>query len=202
MNEGWQYLKTRQKVNLTIILINLFIFIWMDITGEPSSAVYMSMHGACYAPYVTEAGEYYRLFTCMFLHFSLQHVVYNMLALLFLGDVLEAIVGKLSYLIIYLAGGLAGNICSVWIDTKNQSYAVSAGASGAVFAVNGALLYIMIRNKGKMNEITVKRFLLMTVLSVAQGLTTGGVDNAAHVGGLAGGFILAVLLYHKKTKNV
>jgi rhomboid protease GluP len=136
----------------------------------------------------------------MFLHFGAEHLFYNMLVLIFLGDVLEKEVGKVRYLLIYLIGGVAGNVLSLWVEFRTGDYAVSAGASGAIFAVIGALVWIVIRNKGKLEEYSGKRLFLMAGLSVAEGLTTSGVDNWAHIGGMAAGFVLAVLLYRKKQR--
>lgn len=139
-----------------------------------------------------------RLFTCMFLHFGIEHLFYNMLLLIFVGDTLEKTAGKVRYLLIYLIGGLAGNILSVWAGMDRAEYAVSAGASGAIFAVIGALIWIVLRNKGKLEGYSSQRLILVRGLSVVNGLTETGIDNWAHIGGLAGGFLLAVLLYRKK----
>ena len=64
----------------------------------------------------------------------------------------------------------------------------------------GALLYIVIRNRGRLEDVTTKRLGFMILLSLYLGFSSSGVDNMAHVGGLISGFILAVLLYHKKKK--
>ncbi len=69
-------------------------------------------------------------------------------------------------------------------------YAVSAGASGAIFAVIGALIWIVLRNKGKLEGYSSQRLILMAGLSVVNGLTETGIDNWAHIGGLAGGWIV------------
>ena len=73
-------------------------------------------------------------------------------------------------------------------------FAVSAGASGAVFAVIGALIWLVIRNRGRLGEYSGRRLVMMAVLSVLQGLTAGGVDNCAHIGGVISGFVLAFVL--------
>jgi rhomboid protease GluP len=159
----------------------------------------MMEHGASFAPLIVQGKEYYRLVTCMFLHFGAEHLFYNMLVLIFLGDVLEKEVGKIRYLLIYLLGGVAGNLLSLFVEVHTGDYAVSAGASGAIFAVIGALVWIVIRNKGRLEEYSGKRLLLMAGLSVAEGLTTSGVDNWAHIGGMAAGFVLSVLLYRKRS---
>ena len=84
-----------------IVAANIIVFLILSIMGDTQDAWFMVNHGACYAPFVIEYQEYYRLFTCMFLHFGVEHLFYNMLLLIFLGDTLEKTVGKLRYLIIY-----------------------------------------------------------------------------------------------------
>ena len=73
----------------------------------------------------------------------------------------------------------------------------SAGASGAVFAVIGALIYIVIANRGRIENFTTRQLIVMAGLSLYFGMTSTGVDNAAHFGGLISGFILAVLCYRR-----
>ena len=194
MEELTVFWKTRQKCNLVIVLINCLVFLVLSILGDPGNGSFMLQYGADYAPFVLEKGEYFRLFTSMFLHFSLQHLAYNMLMLIFMGDILEKHVGKLRYLAIYLGGGLAGNLLSVFWAWHTQSYAISAGASGAIFAVTGALLFYVLFRKNRIPELSGKRLVLLIVLNVLEGITAQGIDNLAHIGGLAGGFLLTALL--------
>ena len=130
----------------------------------------------------------------MFLHFGLEHLFYNMLVLIFLGDALEEAVGKVRYLVIYLGGGLIGNVVSVLIEIQKGESIVSAGASGAIFSVIGALVFIVLKNHGNLGTYSGKRLVLMAVLSILQSMTASGVDNSAHIGGFAAGFVLAFLL--------
>lgn len=197
MDEIRAFLASRKKITLGLTAANILVFVIFTMIGDTEDVYFMLSHGACFTPAILQ-GEYYRLFTGMFLHFGLPHLVYNMICLIFLGDLLEKVIGSGKYLIIYLFGGLAGNLLSMAMDMRTGEYAVSAGASGAIFAVIGALLYIIIRNKGRLGDITFQRMAMMAVLSILQGFTETGTDNAAHVGGFAAGFILAVLLYHKK----
>ena len=152
--------------------------------------------GAAYPPLILENEEIYRLFTCMFLHFGIYHIANNMLVLFVLGQRLEPVVGKIKFILIYLLGGLGGNIFSFITEMKSADYAVSAGASGAVFAVMGAMLYVVIRNHGRIQDISVRQMVIMAGFSLYFGFTSTGVDNAAHVGGMVCGFILAAVLYH------
>lgn len=98
--------------------------------------MHMLQCGAAYTPAIMQ-GEYYRIFTSMFLHFGPQHLGNNMLVLFVLGGRLERTVGKLKYLLIYLLGGMGGNLLCLFLELDSADFAVSAGASGAVFAVDG-----------------------------------------------------------------
>ena len=198
MQELRSFIRSRQPANLAVVLANVAVFVVLCFLGDTEDARFMAEHGASFAPFVIEGKEYYRLVTCMFLHFGIEHLFYNMLVLIFLGDVLEKEAGRLRYLLIYFAGGVAGNVISVCLDYRTKDFAVSAGASGAIFAVTGALLWIVIRNRGRLENYSGRRLFLMAALSVAEGFTTQGIDNRAHVGGLLAGFLLAVMFYRKE----
>lgn len=176
-----------------MIIVNLVVFLVVDFTGGGLNTMHMLDCGASYTPFILEGGEWYRLFTCMFLHFGMEHLANNMLVLFVLGGRLERTVGKVRFLLIYLTGGILGNIISLILDTITQDYSVSAGASGAVFAVMGAMIYLLIRFRGRLEDLSVRQILIMAVLSLYFGFTSSGVDNAAHVGGMIGGFLMAVL---------
>ena len=165
------------------------------MTEDPE---FMLKHGAMYVPYMMEGEQNYRLFTSMFLHFDLDHLMNNMLMLAVIGRNLEFEIGKIKFLIIYFGSGVAGNILSGLADTVTGKFSVSAGASGAVFGIVGALLYVALRNKGQIGNVSGRGILVMIALSLYVGFTSSGVDNLAHIGGLISGFILAVLLYWKR----
>ncbi len=199
MNEFTEFFKSRRKVNLAMVLINIVVFAVLEIIGDTTNPQFMVDHGAVYTPLVQE-GQYWRLFSAMFLHFGFEHLAYNMFSLIFLGDILESIVGSVRYLIIYLAGGLGGNLLSLFMSLQSGTYKVSAGASGAIFAVMGAFFYIAIRNRKSFGKDGMRRLGLMVVLMVMQGLVDRGVDQSAHMGGLVTGFVLGIALYHPWTQ--
>lgn len=196
MEDFKKFITTRKKANLIMVAANIVVFLLLSVIGNTNDGIFMLQYGAGYTPYILE-GEYYRLFTCIFLHFGIYHIAYNMLCLIFLGDVLETEVGPVRYLIIYILGGLGGNFLSMAMELGTGAFHVSAGASGAIFSVVGAILYIVLRNKGQLGTITIRRLLLMIVVTLGQGVVDVGTNNAAHVGGLAAGFILAVIVYRK-----
>lgn len=192
--------KNTIKAPCTVLLavVNVIVFLVLSFQGMTEDGRFMLQHGAMYVPYLIKNGEYYRLFTSMFLHFGYDHLFNNMVVLVAMGWNLELEIGKIKFLIVYFVSGLAGNILSAWGDILTGSMAVSAGASGAIFGIIGALLYVAIRNRGRIGEISGKGLVFMVVLTLYYGFTSGGVDNMAHIGGLAAGFLMGVLLYRKR----
>ncbi|MBM6685116.1 rhomboid family intramembrane serine protease [Faecalicatena contorta] len=189
----------RKKAPCTValIVVNVAVFIFLSFGGMTEDAYYMLQNGAIYLP-LLQQGEYYRLITSIFLHFGFSHLVNNMLMLGVMGWQLELVVGKIKFLIIYFAAGIGGNMLSALVEMRTGDFAVSAGASGAIFGIIGALLYIAVRNHGQIGNVSGQGILVMIALTLYYGFTSSGVDNFAHIGGLAVGFVLAVLLYRKR----
>ena len=181
----------KAPVTVLLILANILVFTAVEFTGGSEDTMHMLQCGAAYTPAIMQ-GEYYR----MFLHFGPQHLGNNMLVLFVIGGRLERTVGKLKYLLIYLLGGMGGNLLCLFLELDSADFAVSAGASGAVFAVMGAMIYAVIRGRGHIEDLSARQVVIMAAFSLYFGFTSEGVDNAAHVGGLICGFLLAVLLYH------
>lgn len=191
----------RQKCTIYLIAVNVIVFLVLSFQGMTENPQFMLEHGAMYVPYMIEGEELYRLFTSMFMHFDLDHLSNNMIMLGAIGWNLEAEIGKIKFLIIYFMSGLCGNILSAYGDIITGEFAVSAGASGAVFGIIGALLYVAIRNRGRIGTVSSRGIVFMIVMSMYYGITNSGVDNLAHAGGLVSGFILAVLLYWKRKRK-
>lgn len=181
-----------------LIIINIAAFLVMSMIGNTEDAVFMLQHGAVYEPLIIENHEFYRIFTSIFLHFGISHLMNNMVMLGALGWNLELEIGKVRFLIIYLLSGIGGNLLSLYRSVSVEEYAVSAGASGAVFGLMGALLYVVIANNGRLGRISGRGLIIMAALSLYFGLTSSGVDNWAHIGGLLSGFFLAFVLYRKR----
>ena len=190
----------KEPVTVGLILINIIVFLAVEFTGSSQNTMHMLDCGAAYTPMIIEGGEYYRLFTCMFLHFGIQHLLNNMVMLGALGWQLEPVIGKVKYLLIYFISGLGGSGLSFAWNVMHEEQSVSAGASGAIFGLMGALLYVVIANRGRLGDLSGKGMMLMVLLGLYCGMTSTGVDNLAHIGGLVCGFILALILYRKKKK--
>ena len=188
-------------INTALVLINVVVFFVMSFYGSTEDVEFMLGHGAMFVPAVLEDGQIYRFFTCMFLHFGFMHLAGNMVVLMFLGDNVERAVGKLKYILIYLLGGMFGSLGSFLYALMYNQGIVSAGASGAIFAMIGALLWLVIRNKGKLEDMTTLRMCVLITYALYNGITSENVDMAAHIFGLFGGFLAAVLLYRKNDRS-
>ena len=182
-------------INGVLIAVNILYFFWLEFHGSTENAAFMVEHGAMYVPLVVREGEYYRLLTAVFMHFGISHLVNNMVILFVLGDNLERALGKVKYLVFYLICGVGANVFSMVVSIREYELAVSAGASGAIFGVIGGLLYVVIRNRGRLEDLSTRQLALFVVCSLYFGFTSTGIDNAAHVGGLVLGFLLAAIFY-------
>ena len=181
-----------------IVLANIIVFVVLELNGSTLDTKFMLESGAALAPLIIDYGQYFRLFTSMFLHFGIEHLFNNMLVLFFIGDNLERAVGKIKFILIYLLSGLGASTLSCIYNYSKGEVVVSAGASGAIFGVIGALLYVVIVNKGRLEDMTSTRLGLLALFSLYHGFTESGIDNIAHIGGFLCGLVLAILLYRRK----
>ena len=149
--------------------------------------------GANFAP-LTTGGEWWRLPACTFIHFGVVHLALNLWALWDSGRLAERLFGNTGFTALYAFAGLCGSSASMW---WNQDV-ISGGASGPVFGVFGALLAYMTVERGALPPQALNRLRVSTstfvVYSIFYGFVQSGIDNAAHLGGLAGGFTMGLIL--------
>ncbi|MCM1537341.1 MAG: rhomboid family intramembrane serine protease [bacterium] len=143
---------------------------------------------------LTEQGEYYRIVTSMFLHADTGHLFSNMLMLYALGSMLERHFKRVGYTLLYFLSGAGAAAASVWHQLQVGSLVGSIGASGAVYGLIGALLFLVIAGRGRFESVTLPRVLLCIAYSLYSGFMAENIDNAAHIGGFLCGFILTALL--------
>jgi len=138
-------------------------------------------------------GQVWRLFTAMFLHIGPTHLISNLIGLFMLGPIVEGHLGHWRFIAIYLLGGLFGSVASYAF-----SPALSAGASGAIFALLGATVLYFFRfreNFGSKGQDILRSMLVVLVLNLVLGSTVAHVDNWGHVGGLLGGLLVGAGLF-------
>jgi len=186
-----------------IILLNIIVFIIMVIKGvdfwNPSSESLLNF-GANYRPLILN-GEWWRLVTCCFVHIGIIHLLVNLGALYYIGELLEPLLGVARFTTAYLLTGIAGSMASIYWHENT----VSAGASGAIFGMYGVFLALLTTNLIKKNQrkellssigIFIAYNLLYGILKGKNdGLIKGEIDNAAHIGGLLAGLLCGYFYY-------
>lgn len=186
----------RSIVNHSFFVINVLVFTCCILLGN---VIYP--YGNLQYQAVFEDGQWYRILTSMFLHADMTHLTGNMLILYYMGDMVERAMGHVKYFVLYMASGILAAFASLFFAGLTGDFTPSIGASGAIFGMIGALLWIAIRNHGKYAIFNVRKILFLIGYSIFSGLVSTGVDNAAHVGGVISGFFLAILLYRLQKKK-
>jgi membrane associated rhomboid family serine protease len=186
----------RVRVLPTVFALNVLVFAAMVATGVSAlspTADNALTWGANYGPR-TLNGEPWRLLANFFVHFGAIHLAANMFALWSAGAVVERLYGPLAFAAIYFAAGITGSIVSL----AAHPTIVSAGASGAVFGVYGALAAFVLRRHGAIPKVVLSRLSGVAGSFIAYNFIYGaahaGIDNAAHLGGLIGGFAAGAFL--------
>ncbi|MPZ12965.1 MAG: rhomboid family intramembrane serine protease [Chloroflexi bacterium] len=174
-----------------IVGINVAVWLSMEASGGSMNSRVIVDFGAKVNALIAE-GEYWRLIMPVFLHIGVVHLVFNTVGLLSFGRLVETTYGHVRFLVIYLVSGVAGSVLSYLMSPSP-----SAGASGAIFGIAGALAVFYAYNRrahpasdqGQLGGI-------ITVLAInaVYGVVQPGIDNWGHAGGLIGGVAAAVWL--------
>lgn len=190
--------KKKPVVTYALIAINIIVFLLMYILGNGSRDVStLIKFGANYSLLV-KGGQYYRLLTSAFLHIGLIHLLVNCYALYVIGPQIESFYGKIKYLLIYLSSAIFGSLLSTLFSTG-----ISAGASGAIFGLMGAMVYFGYHYRVYLDGVLKSQIIPLIIVNLALGFMLSGIDNAAHIGGLVGGALVSMSLgvKYKSTKS-
>jgi membrane associated rhomboid family serine protease len=180
-------------VTQALIAINVIVFVAETATGaslggvNPNSIGTVYEHGALWGPLITQNHEYYRLLTAGFLHDGLLHILFNMVFLYFTGAMLEPVIGRLNFAVVYFVSLLAGSFGALLFEPQ----AVTVGASGACFGVLGALI-VVAHFRGI--SIWQSGLAMVLVINIVFDLTVSGISIGGHIGGLIGGAICGWLI--------
>jgi rhomboid protease GluP len=181
----------KYKITYLIIGINVIIYIFSALFSR--DIIDMNMQtlvdmGALYGPLTVLKGEWWRLFTAMFLHGGMTHILMNMFSLYLIGRGMEMYFDTKSYLTIYLFSGLLGGLASLYMHPNS----VGIGASGAIFGVFGALAGFFLAHRDKIaahSKAFMKDFAVVLGINLVLGLSIPSIDVSAHIGGLIIGLI-------------
>lgn len=177
----------------SIIAVNVLIFILMVANGAGIIDLDGLVHikwGSNYRP-LTLTGDWWRLISNVFIHFGIIHLVMNMYCLYMVGIFLEPMLGKIKFMVAYLCTGVLASIVSLWWHNEAVN---SAGASGAIFGLYGLFLALLTTKliPEKIRNSQLKTIGIFVAYNLIYGMK-GGIDNAAHIGGLISGFIVGYL---------
>ena len=191
-------------ITTIIIITNIIAFIIQHYTPLFGGRGSMLGKGALSWYFVYEKKEYYRVLTSMFMHSDVEHLFNNMLVLFFVGNNLERAAGKIKYLFLYFGTGILAGLASISYNMWKEggqfllgNSVFSIGASGAIFGVVGAMLFIVAINRGRIADISTRQMVLFVVFSLYGGVTNTQIDQAAHIGGFLAGIVLAAIIYRR-----
>ncbi len=181
----------RLSATYILIGINILIFAAETMAGGTENREIALKFGAQYTPYVKK-GQWYRMFTSMFLHFGFIHLICNMYSLYNLGPALEHFFGIPLFLLLYLVSGLCGNLLSYAVETRSGKNKISAGASGAIFGLLGSyLIFALLPGYGGVSLYGILRVL---GINAFYAFANRGINAIAHLGGLIGGIAVTLIL--------
>ena len=166
-----------------LIAINVVIFFIMWLTDRNISSMTL-IHFGAKANFMIVDGQWFRLITPMFLHVDFFHLLFNSMALAAFGPETEMIFGKKKFLIIYFISGLCGSIGSLIF-----SQSISAGASGAIFGLIGANIYLLTLNREMYKRVFGNSILFLLAINLFYGFSNPLIDDSAHIAGFIGGFL-------------
>ena len=175
-------------ITYALIAINIIVFVLTNYTGNTLAFADNR--------YWVVSGEYYRMFTSMFLHANEIHLLINCYALYIIGMQIESFLGKAKYITVYILSGIAGSTLSLLFNTG-----YSVGASGAIFGLLGALVYFGYHYRVYLDTVVRSQIIPIIILNLFIGMTISDIDNWAHIGGLVGGVMatMAVGIKYKST---
>ena len=185
-------------VTYILIVLNLMVFLYGVLHGNDEL---INMFGNNYE--LVQNGEFYRLFTCMFVHADILHILFNMIALYSIGPVVERYYGKSKFLLIYLVSGLLGSIFSGVFMTADS---ISIGASGAIFGLLGSISYFTYYYRATLQGILRGSIMPVIIINLVIGFLSSSIDLSAHIGGLIGGILISMAIgigdKHRKSDQI
>lgn len=186
-----RFLRDRNMpATIALLAVLLVIFLFEGgILGNPSLDRLVTL-GAQVNIYVLQ-GQWWRLFTAMFLHFSWMHILFNGWSLYIMGQIVEPSLGTRNYLFVYLLGGIMGGLASLAVYSP---YTVLAGASGAIFGLLGATVVIALHSGGPARSALIRWVGTIVVLNLGFDFIQPGIGVWDHVGGLVGGFLATYIV--------
>lgn len=179
----------RSRVTFTLLVIMIVYFIFISLNGGTTNNVALVKYGAFFPPYILEFSEYYRFISAIFIHIGLSHILFNGYALYVFGPQIEMLMGPKKFLVFFLLSGIGGNIATFFFNFAS----LSAGASGSLFGLFGAFLYLVHRHRNMVTPEGRKSILSLLGINLALTFLVPSISITAHLGGLVIGYLLSYI---------
>lgn len=184
-------------ITYLFIVLNIFMYFLLEVNGGSETIETLIEFGAKYNPAMIENNEWWRIVSSMFIHIGFLHLFMNMIAIYFLGTLIERIYGSWRFLLIYLLSGVGGGIASFAFSVN-----VSAGASGAIFGLFGAILFFGLIYRQIFLKTIGLNIVIILIINIVFGFSFPQIDMAAHIGGLVSGFIVSAVVFLPKKRII
>ncbi len=179
----------KSKVTAVLLSIMIVYFIFLSLNGGSTNPQTLLKYGAFYPPFILGFGQYYRFITSIFMHIGITHIFFNGYALYIFGPEIEKLMGGKKYLGFFLLAGLGGNLATFFFSFKT----LSAGASGSLFGLFGAFLYLIHRHRNMVTPEGRKSILSLLGINLLLTILVPSISVTAHLGGLIIGYLLSYI---------
>ncbi|SFL50389.1 rhomboid family intramembrane serine protease [Salibacterium qingdaonense] len=191
-NETFYSFRKNYPVITCLTAIHLILFLWINLSIITGGLIpfggWILQNGAGSTGAIRFNGEYWRLFTPIFLHRGIEHVLFNSISLILFGPALERMLGKVKFISVYLSTGIIANIATTLLTGFSYSH---IGASGAIFGLFGIYLYMVLYRKDLIDAMNARIIMVITVLGVVMTFLSPNINVLGHLFGLIAGAALA-----------
>ena len=177
----------RSKITFIFLSIMIVYFIFITLMGGTTDVETLIKYGALFPPYIVEFNQYYRFITSIFIHIGVMHIFFNGYALYIFGPQIEKLMGPKKYLLFFLLTGIGGNLATFFFNFVS----ISAGASGSLFGLFGAFLYLIHRHGDMVTPQGRKSILQLLGINLILTFAVPNISATAHIGGLIMGYLLS-----------
>lgn len=195
--------ETKKKPLLSALLVAIIAMVWLVFILPADDLIQtMLMLGATQSTLIVQ-GEWYRMFASIFLHFDANHLLMNAAGLFIFGSRLERTIKEWEYLLIFVGGGVAGNVAGLLAEIYQQNQnTVGAGASGGVYALLGAVLTLSIFTGKKIGGFSSYSLAIYLIWSIISSMGNTQINHIAHIGGFIWGFAVAIPMVKRRKKEI
>ena len=177
----------RSKITFIFLTIMIVYFIFITLNGGTTDVETLIRYGALFPPFIAMYGEYYRLVTAIFIHIGIAHIFFNGYALYVFGPQIERLLGPKKFLLFFLLTGVGGNLATFLFNFNS----ISAGASGSLFGILGAFLYLVHRHRDMVTPGGRRQIFSLLTINLILTFVVPSISTTAHIGGLAMGYLLS-----------